>query len=151
MIKKTYQNGFCFKCFNKLASCDICIIKPNLCHFHFNTCRDPLWSENNCFVDHYIYLSKTSNIKIGITKYKQIPFRWIDQGSIQALPIIKVHSRYQAGLIECLMKNYIVDKTNWKKMLQSEIEDINILEKKRSFMCIFRNMAYRYRRIFRAS
>jgi hypothetical protein len=29
-----------------------------------------------------------------------------------------------------MMKNYIIDKTNWKKMLLSDIDDCNILEKK---------------------
>lgn len=107
------------------------MIKPDQCHYHFNTCRDSLWAENNCFIDHYVYLSKTSSIKIGITKFKQIPYRWIDQGAVQALPIIKVNSRYQAGLIESMMKNYIIDKTNWKKMIFSNIDDSNLLEKRK--------------------
>lgn len=95
-----------------------------------NTCRDPLWAEKNCFVDHYIYLSKTSKLKVGITKYTQIPYRWIAQGAVQALPFIKVKSRYQAGLVECIMKNYISDKTNRKKMLFSEIDNSKILDKR---------------------
>jgi len=131
LIKKNYRNGFCSTCFGKLASCDICSIKPNLCHYQFNTCRDKVWAEKNCFHDHYVYISKTSSLKIGITKYKQIPYRWVDQGAVQALPIIKVKSRYQAGLVECLMKNYIPDKTNWKKMLLSEVEGTSIIEKRK--------------------
>ena len=131
ILETTYINGFCFKCFNKLASCDQCTIKPNLCHYHFSTCRDPAWSDSNCFIDHYVYLSKTSSIKVGITKFKQIPFRWMNQGAIQALPIIKTRSRYQAGLIESLMKNYITDKTSWKKMLLSDIEYTDIINKKK--------------------
>ena len=106
------------------------MMRPEQCHYHFNTCRDSVWAEKNCFIDHYIYLSKTSHIKIGITKYKQIPFRWINQGAVQALPIIRVESRFQAGLIESMMKNYIIDKTNWKKMLSYEVEDLDIIEKK---------------------
>ena len=101
----------------KLACCDVCIIKPHKCHYHLNTCRDTLWAEKNCFIPHYVYLSKTSDIKVGITKFSQIPFRWIDQGAVQALPIIRTYSRYQAGLVESIFKNYTLDKTNWKKML----------------------------------
>ena len=106
------------------------MVNPQHCHYHLNTCRDSIWADYNCFIDHYIYLSKTSNLKIGITKHKQIPSRWIEQGATQAIPIIKVKSRYQAGLIETIMKNYIIDKTNWKKMILCDSNSYDIVEKK---------------------
>ena len=106
------------------------MIKPDKCHYHFNTCRDTVWGEKNCFIPHYIYLSKTSSIKVGITKYSQIPFRWINQGATQAITVLKVYSRYQAGLIENMIKNYIVDKTNWKKMLVTQYNDFDLLKTK---------------------
>ena len=44
-------------------------------------CRDPKWGEENCMIDHTVYLANSSGIKIGITrKYQQI-HRWMDQGS----------------------------------------------------------------------
>ncbi len=31
--KKSYSQGHCFVCMKKLASCDMCIMKPETCHF----------------------------------------------------------------------------------------------------------------------
>src|SRR5687768_11697363 len=42
-IKKTFSQGYCFPCSQKLAACDMCILKPQLCHFHLGTCREPEW------------------------------------------------------------------------------------------------------------
>ena len=72
---------------------------------------------------------------MGITKFSQIPFRWIDQGAVQALPIIRTYSRYQAGLMESIFKNYILDKTNWKKMLLYKNDNAeNILLKRKLYL-----------------
>ena len=30
--KKSYSQGHCFVCMKKLASCDMCIMKPETCH-----------------------------------------------------------------------------------------------------------------------
>lgn len=127
-IKKTYNSGYCYKCFSRLPECDICIVKPELCHFSNGTCRDSVWGEKNCFMPHYIYIANSSGIKVGITRETQIPIRWIDQGAIQAVPIIKVSNRLQSGLIEKLISSSLNDKTNWRKMLKNEvdIEDLEI-------------------------
>jgi len=31
--KKSFHQGYCFRCFSTLARCDLCIVKPELCHF----------------------------------------------------------------------------------------------------------------------
>lgn len=116
-IKKTYQQGYCFPCAQKLASCDMCILKPETCHFHLGTCREPEWGLAYCFVPHIVYLANSSGLKVGLTRETQVPTRWIDQGATQALPILRVKSRYQAGLIESAIANLIADKTDWRKML----------------------------------
>ncbi|GAL30720.1 hypothetical protein JCM19239_4459 [Vibrio variabilis] len=87
--KKSYSQGHCFVCMKKLASCDMCIMKPETCHYDEGTCREPEWGEANCMVDHFVYLSNTSSLKVGITRHTQIPTRWIDQGATQGLPILK--------------------------------------------------------------
>lgn len=69
---------------------------------------------------HIVYLANTGDIKVGITKLKNIPYRWIDQGASQALPIFAVESRLISGLVEVAIKEHISDKTNWRKMLQGE-------------------------------
>ena len=88
--KKSYSQGFCYPCMIKLAQCDMCIMKPETCHHHLGTCREPQWGEQHCMVDHYVYLSNTSALKVGITRHTQIPTRWIDQGATQALSLIHI-------------------------------------------------------------
>lgn len=117
--KKSFNQGYCFPCFQKLAQCDSCIIHPEKCHFDQGTCREPGWGEQFCMQDHIVYLANSSGIKVGITRATQIPTRWIDQGAIQALPIIRVRSRLQSGLLEVMFKQHITDKTNWRSMLKS--------------------------------
>ncbi|MBY7734992.1 DUF2797 domain-containing protein [Francisella philomiragia] len=118
--KKSYSQGYCFMCMRKLPECDICIVKPELCHFAAGTCRDSNWGEENCMKTHIVYLSNTGDIKVGITKLKNIPSRWIDQGASQAIPIFAVETRLISGLVEVAIKEHISDKTNWRKMLQGE-------------------------------
>lgn len=125
-LKKTFQQGYCFSCAQKLASCDLCIVKPENCHFHLGTCREPDWGMNNCFVPHIVYLANSSGIKVGVTRETQVPYRWIDQGAIQSLPIMRVQSRIQAGLIESAIAKHVADKTNWRKMLQGGNEKLDL-------------------------
>ena len=56
-----------------------------------------------------------------------MPGRWIDQGAISALPILKVNSRIDSGKIESALKPFIADKTNWRKMLKNEVEQTDLL------------------------
>jgi len=125
-LKKNYQQGYCFPCTQKLASCDLCILKPEICHFAKGTCREPEWGLANCFIPHIVYLANSSGIKVGITRETQMPTRWIDQGAVQALPIFRTKSRYQAGLIEVEIAKFISDKTDWRKMLRGENEVQNL-------------------------
>jgi len=124
--KKSYSQGHCYPCMTKLASCDMCIVKPETCHFDKGTCREPEWAMSHCMQPHYVYLSNSSGVKVGITRETQIPTRWIDQGAIQALPIAKVDTRYHVGLMEVAIKSQVNDKTNWRKMLKNETEELDL-------------------------
>ncbi|MDF1759728.1 MAG: DUF2797 domain-containing protein [Coxiellaceae bacterium] len=123
---KSFNQGFCFPCFRKLAQCDRCIMSPELCHFAQGTCREPGWGETHCMIPHVIYLANSSCVKVGITRGTQVPTRWMDQGAIQALPIIQVDSRYHSGLIEVILKQHMADRTNWRKMLKNEVDPTNL-------------------------
>ncbi|WP_394133013.1 DUF2797 domain-containing protein [Shewanella maritima] len=127
--KKSYSQGHCYVCMQKLASCDMCIMKPETCHFDQGTCREPGWAESHCFVPHYVYLSNTSGIKVGITRHTQIPTRWIDQGATQGLPIFKVATRKLSGLIEIELAKFINDKTHWQAMLKGHNDDVDLTKK----------------------
>ncbi len=130
LTKTSFSQGHCFPCMKSLASCDTCIIKPEQCHFHEGTCREPDWGEKNCFADHYVYLSNTSSgVKIGITRGTQVPTRWIDQGAVAAMPIYRVANRRLSGLIEHPLASFVSDKTNWRTMLKGDIEDIDLKQR----------------------
>jgi hypothetical protein len=126
--KKSFSQGYCYPCFTKLPQCDTCIMSPEKCHYEQGTCRDPSWGEEFCFTDHYVYLANSSGVKVGITRGSQIPTRWIDQGATQAMPIFRVKSRYQAGLIEDCLREHIADRTHWQKMLKGNSEAVDLEE-----------------------
>jgi len=127
---KSYNQGFCFPCFKSLAKCDMCIMKPETCHYNEGTCRQPEWGEEFCFQDHYVYLANSSGIKVGITRGTQIPTRWIDQGASEALPIFKVANRLLSGKVEVAIKNHVSDRTDWRKMLKGKAEHVDLSEKR---------------------
>ena len=124
--KKSFSQGYCYPCFTKLPQCDTCIMSPERCHFHHGTCRDPAWGEKYCFTDHFVYLANSSGVKVGITRGTQLPTRWIDQGATQGLPIFRVQTRYQAGLIEDCIREFVADKTSWQKMLKGNAESVDL-------------------------
>ena len=41
VTKKSFNQGYCYPCFQRLAQCDSCIVKPEKCHFSAGTCREP--------------------------------------------------------------------------------------------------------------
>ena len=126
---KSFNQGYCYPCFQKLAQCDSCIIHPEKCHFDQGTCREPVWGEKYCMQDHIVYLANSSGLKIGITRATQIPTRWIDQGATQALAIIRVRTRLQSGILEIMFKEHVADKTNWREMLKGDAEPLDMLAK----------------------
>lgn len=127
---KSYNQGFCYPCFKSLAKCDMCIMKPETCHYAEGTCRQPEWGDEFCMQDHYVYLANSSGIKVGITRGTQIPTRWIDQGASEALPIYKVSNRLLSGKVEVAIKNHVSDRTDWRKMLKGEAEHVDLAAKR---------------------
>ena len=126
-IKKTFNNGYCFPCLQTLAECDLCIVKPELCHYDAGTCRDNEFAAEHCNIDHSIYLSLTSSVKIGITRAHQEQSRWVDQGASQALRLLTVPRRKHAGMIEVRLAKNLPDKTNWRKMLQNDVVQVDLI------------------------
>jgi len=124
--KKSFNQGYCYPCFRRLAQCDSCIVKPEKCHYHAGTCREPEWGEANCMIDHIVYLANTSGLKVGITRATQVPTRWIDQGATEALPIYRVASRLDSGLVEVLFAQHVADKTAWQANLKGPGEAIDL-------------------------
>lgn len=123
---KSFNQGYCFPCVRTLARCDTCIIKPELCHYAQGTCREPDWARENCLQPHIVYLANSSGLKVGISRKRQIPTRWIDQGATQALAILEVASRHLSGLVEMALKAHVSDRTQWQKMLKGEAEWVDL-------------------------
>ncbi len=117
---KSFNQGYCYPCFRRLARCDSCIVSPEKCHYAAGTCREPEWGETHCMIEHIVYLANTSGLKVGITRGSQVPTRWMDQGATQAQPIFRVDTRHHSGLVEHLFKDHIADKTNWQAMLKGD-------------------------------
>ena len=126
--KKSFNQGYCYPCFTKLAQCDQCIVSPEKCHYEAGTCREPAWGDQYCMTDHIVYLANSSGAKVGITRASQIPTRWIDQGAVQALPILRVKTRYQSGLVEDALRQHVADKTNWRAMLKGNADQLDMHE-----------------------
>lgn len=138
-IKKSFNQGYCYPCFTTLAQCDMCIMKPETCHYKLGTCRQPDWAQDFCFQPHIVYLANSSGAKVGITRASQIPTRWIDQGAVQALPILRTTSRLVCGLLEVAIAQYVSDKTSWQKMLKAAPEAIDLLQTKKQLLDLASN------------
>lgn len=121
---KLFNGGYCWPCFQNLARNDMCQVKPHLCHYE--TCREQAWGDEHCMIPTYVYLAKSSDIKVGITR--NVPGRWMDQGAVEAVPIALVPTRKMAGELELFLSQHIADKTNWRKMLKGEVVETDILE-----------------------
>lgn len=133
-MPKSYNQGYCYRCFQTLARCDSCIIHPERCHYHRGTCREPEWGERFCMHDHIVYLANSSGVKVGITRASQVPTRWIDQGAVQALGIARVRSRQQSGMLEVAMRRHVSDKTNWREMLRSNSPEPDLFAEKEQLL-----------------
>jgi hypothetical protein len=130
LTKKSFAQGYCYVCLTTLARCDMCIMKPELCHYAKGTCREPQWGEQNCLQDHFVYIANTGQIKVGITRHVSngVSSRWIDQGATQAMAIFRVKERLLSGLIEIEIAKHIGDRTNWRTMLKGEPENLDLAD-----------------------
>ena len=132
--KKSFNQGFCYSCFQNSPMASECIIKPELCRAHLGEGRDMAWEKENHLKDHYVYLAVSSGIKVGITRDTQVPTRWIDQGASYAVPIARTPNRYLCGMIEVSLKKYLSDRTAWQRMLKNEIAHVDLIEKRKEIL-----------------
>lgn len=130
-IKKAYGNGMSYDAFQNSAQAVPSIINPELSRIHEGIAlRDEAWEIAHHLKPHFVYLSKTAGVKVGVTRDLQIPTRWIDQGASEALIIAETPYRQAAGLIEVALKSYVADKTAWQRMLKGELTEDSLLDKR---------------------
>ena len=127
--KTIYRQGFCKSCFFETPNAGDWIMKPELSKAHLDVeDRDLAYEKKVQLQPHIVYLANSSNVKVGVTRKQQVPTRWIDQGAHEAIEIVEVPNRYLAGITEVALKEHVADKTNWRKMLKNDIEDVNLVE-----------------------
>lgn len=133
--KKIFRQGFCYDCFSTIPAAADWIMKPELSKAHLDIeDRDLEYEKRVQLQPHVVYLALSSEVKVGVTRKTQVPIRWIDQGAIEALPILETPNRYLAGIAEVALKNHFADKTNWQKMLKNEISHADLhAEKQKLF------------------
>jgi len=126
-IKKTFGEGMSYDAFMNSPQASPSIIRPELSRIHEGIAlRDEEWERKHHLTPHFVYLSKTSGVKVGVTRDTQIPTRWIDQGAVEATIIAETPYRQLAGLIEVALKDYVSDKTSWQKMLKNDLSELEI-------------------------
>lgn len=124
-----YRQGFCKSCFYETPLAGDWIMKPELSTAHLDKeDRDLDYEKKIQLQPHIVYLANSSSIKVGVTRKSQVPTRWIDQGAHEAIEIVEVPNRYLAGITEVALKDFVSDKTSWRKMLQNDIEDVDLVE-----------------------
>ena len=131
LTKTSFAQGYCYPCFISIPETEECVLRPELCLAHEGIARDMEFAAEHCLIDHFVYLAVSGGLKVGVTRHSQIPYRWIDQGAVKALNIVRAPNRYIAGTIEVALKNILSDKTNWRDMLTNKkTEDINLVREK---------------------
>jgi hypothetical protein len=131
--KKIFRQGFCYDCFMGSASAGDWIMKPELSTAHLDIeDRDLVYEKKVQLQPHIVYLALSSEVKVGVTRGSQVPTRWIDQGAVQAIPIVEVPNRYLAGITEVALKKQYADKTNWQKMLKNEVPVADLIKERAS-------------------
>jgi len=135
--RKIFRQGFCYGCFYSSPLTGDWIIRPELSTAHLNIENRNLEYEKKVQLQpHIVYFSLSSHLKVGVTRKTQIPYRWIDQGAVLALPIVEVPNRYLAGITEVALKKHFSDRTNFRKMLQNQIVSIDLKREKNKVKAI---------------
>lgn len=126
--KPIFRQGFCKSCFFETPNAGDWILKPELSKAHLGIeDRDLEYEKSVQLQPHIVYLANSSNVKVGVTRKQQVPTRWIDQGAHEAIEIVEVPNRYLAGITEVALKEHVADKTNWRKMLQNDCKDEDLV------------------------
>jgi hypothetical protein len=129
--KKIFRQGYCYDCYMSSASVGDWIMKPELSTAHLDIeDRDLDYERKVQLQPHIVYLALSSEVKVGVTRGTQVPTRWIDQGAVQAIPILELPNRYLAGITEVALKNNYADKTNWQKMLKNEVPQVDLIQER---------------------
>ncbi len=130
VTNKSYAQGFCYSCMINAPETEECVLKPELCKAHLGIARDIEYAKEHCLKPHFVYLSNTGVVKVGVTRQSQIPIRWVDQGATAAIKLCKTPNRHIAGLIEVHLSQFFTDKTLWRKMVSDNVDEEDMIAHK---------------------
>jgi len=122
-----FSQGVCKKCFFETPAAGPWVMKPELSKAHLGIeDRDLEYEKALQLQPHLVYLAVSSHLKVGVTRVKQIPTRWIDQGAEKVIELVRTPNRYLAGITEVALKEKVSDKTQWRKMLTASSPEVNL-------------------------
>jgi len=134
-FSKFYRQNFCYQCYWNAPQASQSIFKPELCTADLGIEeRDLEWEKKFQITPHYVYLSNSSGMKVGVTRKNNEVTRWIDQGASQAILLAETPNRRLAGLIELELKKHVSDKTNWRKMLSGDPPELELGDQKKHYL-----------------
>ncbi|MBT8385650.1 MAG: DUF2797 domain-containing protein, partial [Bacteroidia bacterium] len=88
--KPIFRQGFCKSCFFEIPQAADWIMRPELSTAHLDKeDRDLEYEKDVQLQPHIVYLANSSDVKVGVTRKRQIPTRWIDQGAHEAIEIVE--------------------------------------------------------------
>jgi len=129
--KTSFGQGFCYNCLQTAPEASETVMRPELSKAHLGIAREMEWAREHDLIEHYVYLAISGELKVGVTRYHQVPTRWIDQGATRAIVLAKTPNRHISGVIEVYLKNFFSDKTNWRSMLQNkDVQEYELQDKK---------------------
>lgn len=131
-IRKTYGDGLSYDAWLKAPQAVESVIRPELSRIHEGIAlRDREWEERHHNVPHWVYLSQTSTIKVGVTGAHTGARRWYDQGAIAGTVLCVTPYRALAGEMEVLLKEVFADKSAYRAMILATEPDVEALEEAR--------------------
>lgn len=129
--QELFRMGFCRNCFFTRPEAGESIIRPELSRAHEGEeDRDLAFEKDYQLQPHVVYLANTAGIKVGVTRQRAKLNRWMDQGASEAIVFAETTNRYEAGLIEVALKEYVADKTAWQRMLKNEVPEVDLKKSK---------------------
>lgn len=129
--KELFRMGFCRNCFFTRPEAGESIIRPELSRAHEGVeDRDLAYEKNYQLQPHVVYLANTAGIKVGVTRKGSKLHRWMDQGASEAMVFAETTNRFEAGLIEVALKEFVADKTAWQRMLKNEVPNVDLKHSK---------------------
>ena len=94
---KSFQQGFCYVCMQRINECGNCIIHPERCLVEDGNCPTDDWAHAHCHADQVVYLANTSGLKVGVTRASQVPTRWCVEIGVRSIVVLR--SDFQAGVL----------------------------------------------------